>query len=697
MPRLPDASALGPRTIAQGSSQAIPDHSGEILLDAGLNLGDNIGRDLQSISDHDDQYNYGRAKGALLTADIALRKKFEDDPDFSTQENRYNEAMTKAKEDAAGMIRGPRSKALFEQDAKSDVERGAEVIRQQSRVKEGQWARSSLDETLQSSRIAALEARDPATREQFVRSVQDSIAGALDNQYITPEQATNVRQAWTASYGEGFVEVQPSDAQKLKLLRKSKGTPADYIAPDKRQNMIEALENKQRILGDRREARAEQAAKQIEQQISSGVPATPKMWQDWNADIQGTSLEPQVHAFLDAEKEVQDTLRKPIADQVRLVQEKEAALKTNGGSVTDLANVNRLKSAVKQNVAQLQNDPLLFAEQRLDAPSTPIDFSTITDPAANADNAVNFRERATQLQTVSKRFGVPVPNKPLLPQEVAQLSSMLDKASPAQATELFSGLRDAAGSTDVFEGAMQQIAPDSPVKVQAGLLAARQAELVGEKHWFSPDLRTLGNRDVAATMLRGDALLNPSKADKTQDGKPATKQLLLPQAAQQGLQNAFVNAVGTAFAYRSPAAENAYQAVQAYYVGRADQLGLLSRDTTTVDTNLVGEAIRATQGNIVDYNDNGKVLAPWGMAPDDFENRVTAAFSAEAQRRGLNTNITPETSSFGLANADEEGVYGITLGKDHNLLLDAKGDPITINLKPHDSRDAKGVIVRGNP
>lgn len=693
MPRLPDASALGPRSVARGSDMIVRDPTGEILADAGMRASDSVSRDLRSIQDHDDQFNYGRAKSALLSADIAVRKKFEDDPDFATQEKRYSETLGKAREDAAKMIRGNRSRIAFENDAKFDIERGAGAIRQQAKVKEGQWARSSLDETLQTSRTAALEARDPATREQLISSVRSSIDGALEGQYITPEQATELRQRWTASYGEGFVEVEPSDAQKLKLLRHPKGTPSDYIAPDKRQNMIEQLENKQRVLVDRREARAERAAAQIERQISSGIPATAQMWKEWNATIAGTSVAPQVKDMLAAEKDVQETLRKPIAEQVRLVQEKQASLKTNGGSVVDQANVQRLTNAVKQNVAQLQNDPLLFAESRLDAPAAPIDMSTLTDKAAVAQNAATFQERATQLRTISKRFGVQVPMKPFLPQEAAQFSLMLENASPKEAAELFAGLRDQTGSLDVFKGAMQQVAPDAPVKAMAGLLAAQQRELVTERNWFSAD-KSVTSKDVAATMLEGERLLNPSKGDKGEDGKPKTKQLLLPAQAQKGLQDTFARSVGTVFAGRPNAADMAYQAVQAYYVGAAAKSGMLAGDSQAVDTDLVRESVRATLGNVVDYNGNGSVLAPWGMAPDDFEDRVQTAFAAEAKRRGINGDISPDLSTFGLSNANADGLYTVTLGKEHNLLLDKQGNPVTLNLKPGDPRDAAGTIQR---
>lgn len=241
MSKLPDVTALGERVIASGRKPIVEDDSGDVLAQGNLRASASIGQDLQSLSEHDDQYNYGRARIALLTADVAVRNKFEDDPDFATQENRYNEAMKTAREDASNMIRGGRSRALFEQNSQEDIARGADVIRGQARVKEGQWARSSLEETLQTSRVAALEAKDPKTREQFVRGVRDSIDGALKSQYITPEQATDLRERWVESYGEGTLDMLPA-TQQVEMLTNPENTPAQNIAPDKRAQMLKVAE-----------------------------------------------------------------------------------------------------------------------------------------------------------------------------------------------------------------------------------------------------------------------------------------------------------------------------------------------------------------------------------------------------------------------------------------------------------------------
>ncbi len=500
---------------------------------------------------------------------------------------------------------------------------------------------------------------------------------------MTPEQATQVEQTWKENYGEGFVNVQ-KPAEQLRLLRNPKGTPADFIDPSKRADLLERLEDKNRVAVDRREARAERAQAQAERQVSSGIPGTQEMWNEWRSTVAGTSVAKDFDALLAGEKEVQDTLRKPIGEQIRLTQEKEAALMKGGGTLAQAANVQRLTNAVKQNVALLQNSPLLFSEQRLNEPNTPIELASIMDPAKQSETASVFQERAAQIRTLSKHFGAPVPMKPLLPQEAQQLSTVLSATSPQQASDVFGSLRDAAGSPDVFKGMMQQIAPDQPVTAMAGLLAAQQRELTTTTHWFKPD-ETVTSKNVAATMIAGERLLNPSKSDNTQDGKPQAKSLYLPDS--DALQSAFASEVGDAFAGRPAAADTALQAVRAYYVGRAAQTGLVAEDNNA-DSKLVKESVRATLGNVVDYNGAGAVLTPWGMNESDFEDRVDNAFKAKTKELNL-----PKIDNFGLSNAGGDGVYAVTIGR--NLLLDAKGNPVTIDLKPADARDARGYIDRG--
>lgn len=459
------------------------------------------------------------------------------------------------------------------------------------------------------------------------------------------------------------------------------GMYAEKLDTDKRNAVLRSvladkaqLQNRIDHEADRREARATVAMNEIDRQIASGVPATPEMWAEWSTVVKGTSMAPEFRSRIDAEEQVQEVLRQPIDSQVKFVQDKEAKLLTGGGSLRDAANLARLKGAVTANVNLLQQAPLQFNANRTGQDVPPLDIGKIIDPNST-ETAAQLRDRIVTLDAMRKQYGNQVPLKPLLPQEAAVLASAVDNASANQSVQLFSALRNAAGSDDAYIGIMKQIAPDSPVKSLAGLLAAKQRSITLERNWVRSDV-IASSPDVAGTMLAGLDVLRPSKNEKGQDGAPKVG-LYLPPAAEQDLQNEFQAQVGAAFAARPDAAMNAFQAVKAYYVGKASQTGRIASGSTDADSAIAKEAIAATLGEVVDYNGNGEVLAPWGMDHGSFEDRVHQAFIVEAKRRGLGADAVKQLPSLGLRNAGD-GTYYVVQGR--NFIYDKKGNPLILDV-----------------
>lgn len=453
------------------------------------------------------------------------------------------------------------------------------------------------------------------------------------------------------------------------------------------------LENRLQSLGDRQESRAERAAQQIKRQISSGVPATPEMWSKWADTIKGTSVEPEFKELVASEREIQDTLRAPIGEQLRLVQQRKADLDQNGGTLAQAANVARLEKAVTGNIKLLRETPLLFAEQRLGDTNAPVDLATPGDEDTQQTNAAELQDRAARIHALAKQFGAPIPMRPLLPQEAKQVSQILEGGSPTEVADFLNDLRDNAGSSDVFRGMMAQVAPDQPVKSAAGVLASLQRDLTTSSHWFKPD-ESVTSRDAASLMLEGDRLLNRSSTAKAEDGKPQN-QLFLTETASKGLQDEFGKAVGDAFRNDPMGAEKALQNVRAYYVGKSAKTGAVARDSQAVNTGLVREAVKATLGNIVDFHGQGNVMAPWGMSESDFEDRVTRALHARGAELGLDAKqINANIHAFGLDDGPEDGVYVVTNGR--RWQRDANNNPVLLDIRPPDARDSRGFIERGN-
>jgi hypothetical protein len=220
---------------------------------------------------------------------------------------------------------------------------------------------------------------------------------------------------------------------------------------------------------------------------------------------------------------------------------------------------------------------------------------------------------------------------------------------------------------------MQQIAPDSPVRAVAGVLAARKAEATLESHWFSPDVKAQSG-DVAATILAGEQIISPGKDANGQDGKPRV-QLYLPEV--NSLQQQFQDEVGKAFADHPEAAQTALQTAKAYYVGKAAELGRLASDKSDIDPAILKEAITATLGVVVDVNGRGEVIAPWGMGRDRFESRIREEFLSARDLINWPNKIPLPFDALGLQTAGANAYY-LTAGRAY--LTDKNGQPVVVRI-----------------
>jgi len=540
----------------------------------------------------------------------------------------------------------------------------------------GQVKKSRLEDATSAAMTAA------RIRPQDFESILMAQQGTMENFGLTDaEKAAAIPQARSniaSAAVEGLIEQDPY--KTLKELRNENSIvlavkSLDYGDRDKLINAAEVrinhLEAKRAAAIAKNDAKAVHALNEIDRQIASGVPATPEMWSDWGNKIKGTEYEQDFNDRVSDERDVQKMLRLPIDQQIKYVQDKQSDLTTNGGTVRDATNLQRLTTAVQQNVKLMQESPLQFNANRLGETVEPLEVQQVVSGEASAQ----LQDRMTTLSAMRKEYGSQVPQRLLLPQEAKELSSVLQTATPKQQSEVFSSLYRSVGDSNAFKSVMQQIAPDAPVKAIAGMLAANQAQMTTATHWFKPDEIKFSG-DVSATLLQGESMLNASKEDKATNGKPNAK-LYLPE--QTTLQSAFQDRVGNAFVGRPEAADVAMQAVKAYYVGRAAQTGRLAANSKDIDQNLVKEAITATLGTVVDYNGNGEVFAPWGMNRSDFINKAQAAMVAAGRAQGLGDNQLNAFGNAGLRNKGDNTYYVV---QGRNYMYGNDGKPIIVTVQP---------------
>ena len=86
MPRIPDSTALGERTVARRRAPIYEDRSGEIAANSLGRAADQLGQIGTQLGEREDKFRYAQAKSSLLTADMAVRKELENDPDWERTE-----------------------------------------------------------------------------------------------------------------------------------------------------------------------------------------------------------------------------------------------------------------------------------------------------------------------------------------------------------------------------------------------------------------------------------------------------------------------------------------------------------------------------------------------------------------------------------------------------------------------------------
>jgi hypothetical protein len=436
------------------------------------------------------------------------------------------------------------------------------------------------------------------------------------------------------------------------------------------QNFQIQLENRALAAEAKREAGAQRAIYSANQQLASGIPAPAGFWDGVGAKVKGTSAEGDFKDLVQGENEIQSVLRLPANEQVSFVQKRQQDLQQNGGTVKDLANLNRLNTAVTNNVKQMQDQPLVWAGNRLGNPPQPLDLASLVNGGDTSAITNQLQDRATTITGMRNMYGSTVKMAPLLPQEATALSGALQQATPRQQGQIFGILKNAFGDDAAYQGAMQQIAPDSPVRAMAGMIYSKQKDITLQSKWFGDNVMA-NSGDVAATMLTGENILNKTKADKGTDGKSSG----FPIPKEQDFRTTFSSVVGNVFANRPEAFDIAMQSVRSYYTGKAAQDGDVSGE---IDTKRMKQAITATIGRPVSVGGGSPVLAPWGMDEDTFHSKAKTSFEAEMTKHGMPAALTNNFGVFGLENRTGD-TYRVVQGGDY--LRDKSGQPIIINVK----------------
>lgn len=391
------------------------------------------------------------------------------------------------------------------------------------------------------------------------------------------------------------------------------------LDPDKRNQLLNSVTGKIFQVQEHnarqveiREQRAMRILDQMDRQAATGIPPSPAEQQRWQAALAGTSMASEYGSRIEQMNQVQHLLRLPLADQQAFIQQQRQQLAANGGSVTQIANVDRLERAVESNMKQMRDQPLEWNAMRTGTSVEPLDFTGIGTPDGPVNLAAQIASRFDTINAMRNQIGPEVSRNPFLPQEADMLKAALEQADDNTRLQVLGAIAQATPSGSDFAGALKTVAADDPPLMLAGMAQARQ-------------LKGDDGTEVAPVLLAGSKVL----ADKS-----------TPLPTEAKFREAFDEAVGQAIPSGTTQREQAFGAYKMLYAGLAGPAGVTHDGTAAeVDEELAERAIEMATGGIsqvkTGWFSHEKVVRPHGMSDDDFQDALGVQIDALAERSGI--------------------------------------------------------------
>jgi hypothetical protein len=171
---------------------------------------------------------------------INLDSQFDQDQDYKTFGQRYQEGVKKIKSDAASMVNNRSMRESFELSADTEITRGFDRLAQKAWAKERDSGIASLQDVIGINRENALRSGDDATAIKSLNASRDAINAAVENGYLDNKQAQRLHQVTAVDYATARVGMMEPD-QRQKVL--STDNPLSKMIPmDVRQKMLNADE-----------------------------------------------------------------------------------------------------------------------------------------------------------------------------------------------------------------------------------------------------------------------------------------------------------------------------------------------------------------------------------------------------------------------------------------------------------------------
>lgn len=519
---------------------------------------------------------------------------------------------------------------------------------------------------------------DPDRAVSQFEALLDNAGGAFSPELVEQKRQQFRERTWFSFYQRGVLNAEASpkalDTIAQAIASSSKLDPDKAtILLDRVQSAKDRLQARAQADRSKREAQVGKAIADTEGVILKGYPADPETLRDIATGAKGTPLAGDAERLLRLNSFVARFVNASPVTMEQELARLDKEMREPGAKVTgELIEMrDKLGTLFKNTRTQLMERPLEYANARGLVRLEPLNWM---DPQSIAGQ---IRDRVNVARGLQRQFGSPM--RIMLPEEGEAVQRALSKATPDQKRDFFRTLSDTIADVPAYAGVMQELAADSPVTALAGMIASRP-DLTIRGGLFSSD-RTYTARKASDLMLAGEALLNPTKGAKTQDG--AGKPMAMP--AENLMNGEFATTYDAAFAGAPQARSAAYQAAKAVYAALSAEAGDFSG---VLDSKRWKTAAQLATGGAARVN-GGAIILPWGMDEAALVDRVARVLSSE-QKAGRLPGPLEQMLRAPLENAGD-GTFRLRRGTGY--WTDKSGAPYRIDIyKPLSGSGTSGTF-----
>ena len=232
MAKIPDINSLGPRPMPDSGRPVYRPPQNimpAIMAQAGSNLQE-IGQKAQA---GEDEFYGAAAKSQWLRSNIEAENAFNNDQDYSTFADRYQQTAAENLENALSIVQNPRQRAMLQQSLQVDMMQSLQKVKNLADTKRQDYKTGYILDTAKKNNDAALQSADPLVREQLIRANEAMIDSAVSTGDMSHTKAAEWKLKNSEDYGKTWLKLHPAEDQVKILSGEETVTIEDYTINNK--------------------------------------------------------------------------------------------------------------------------------------------------------------------------------------------------------------------------------------------------------------------------------------------------------------------------------------------------------------------------------------------------------------------------------------------------------------------------------